>query len=35
MGMSESQNDVGGKCEREIDPSRRIDFTLKGGTTVL
>jgi hypothetical protein len=32
--MSESQIDVCGKCGTEIDPTRRVDFTLKDGTRV-
>jgi hypothetical protein len=31
---SESQIDVCRKCGEEIDPSRRVDFTLKDGTRV-
>lgn len=32
--MSDSQIDVCGKCGAEIDPTRRVDFTLKDGTRV-
>jgi hypothetical protein len=34
VAMSESRNDVCGKCDAEIDPSKRVDFTLKDGTRV-
>ena len=32
--MSEAQADLCGKCGAEIDPSRRVDLTLKDGTRV-
>jgi recombinational DNA repair protein (RecF pathway) len=32
--MSETRTEVCGKCEAEIDPMRRVDFTLKDGTRV-
>lgn len=32
--MTEEQIDLCGKCGAEIDPSRRVDFTLKDGTRV-
>jgi hypothetical protein len=32
--MDETPKDVCGKCGAEIDPSRRVDFTLKDGTRV-
>jgi hypothetical protein len=32
--MSETQIEFCGKCEAEIDRTRRIDFTLKDGTRV-
>jgi hypothetical protein len=32
--MTESNEDRCGKCGAEIDPSRRVDFTLKDGTRV-
>ena len=32
--MSETQMELCGKCEAEIDFSRRVDFTLKDGTRV-
>jgi hypothetical protein len=32
--MSETQIEVCGKCDAEIDPTRRVDFTLKDGTRV-
>jgi hypothetical protein len=32
--MTESQIDVCGKCWAEIDPTRRVDYTLKDGTRV-
>jgi len=32
--MSETQIEVCGKCSAEIEPTRRVDFTLKDGTRV-
>ncbi len=32
--MSDFQTDLCGKCGAEIDPTRRVDFTLKDGTRV-
>ena len=32
--MSERQIEVCGKSDAEIDPTRKVDFTLKGGTRV-
>jgi recombinational DNA repair protein (RecF pathway) len=32
--MSETQIEVCGKCSTEIEPTRRVDFTLKDGTRV-
>jgi hypothetical protein len=32
--MNDAQADVCGKCGAEIDPNRRVDFTLKDGTRV-
>jgi formylmethanofuran dehydrogenase subunit E len=32
--MDESNAERCGKCGEEIDPSRRVDFTLKDGTRV-
>jgi len=32
--MRELQSDNCGKCSAEIDPARRVDFTLKNGTRV-
>jgi NMD protein affecting ribosome stability and mRNA decay len=32
--MTEAQTDLCGKCGAEIDPTRRVDFTLKDGTRV-
>lgn len=32
--MSESNEDLCGKCGAAIDPNRRVDFTLKNGTRV-
>ncbi len=32
--MTEPAPDRCGKCEAEIDPTRRIDYTLKDGTRV-
>jgi hypothetical protein len=32
--MTEPAQDQCGKCEAEIDPNRRIDYTLKDGTRV-
>jgi hypothetical protein len=32
--MSEIEIEVCGKCDTEIDPTRRVDFTLKNGTRV-
>ena len=32
--MRELQSDLCGKCSAEIDPERRVDFTLKNGTRV-
>jgi hypothetical protein len=32
--MSEAPIEVCGKCDAEIDPTRRVDFTLKDGTRV-
>jgi recombinational DNA repair protein (RecF pathway) len=32
--MSETQTERCGKCSTEIDPSRRVDFTLKNGSRV-
>ncbi len=32
--MSETQIEFCGKCDAEIDPTRRVDFTLKDGTRV-
>jgi hypothetical protein len=32
--VSESTEDRCGKCGAEIDPNRRVDFTLKDGTRV-
>jgi recombinational DNA repair protein (RecF pathway) len=32
--MAESDDERCGKCGAEIDPSRRVDFTLKDGTRV-
>lgn len=32
--MDETPKDVCGKCGAEIDPTRRVDFTLKDGTRV-
>jgi NMD protein affecting ribosome stability and mRNA decay len=32
--MADAQTDLCGKCGVEIDPSRRVDFTLKDGTRV-
>jgi recombinational DNA repair protein (RecF pathway) len=32
--MAEGQTDFCGKCGAEIDPTRRVDFTLKDGTRV-
>jgi hypothetical protein len=32
--MSETQVEVCGKCSAEIEPTRRVDFTLKDGTKV-
>jgi hypothetical protein len=34
MRMAEPVQDECGKCGAEIDPGRRIDFTLKDGTRV-
>ena len=32
--MSETPTELCGKCGAEIDPTRRVDFTLKNGTRV-
>jgi hypothetical protein len=32
--MSDTPVDLCGKCGAEIDPNRRVDFTLKDGTRV-
>jgi len=32
--MSETHEDLCGKCGAEIDSTRRVDFTLKDGTRV-
>ena len=32
--MTEAQTDLCGKCGAEIDPTRRVDFTLRDGTRV-
>jgi NMD protein affecting ribosome stability and mRNA decay len=32
--MSEAQTELCGKCGAGIDPTRRVDFTLKDGTRV-
>ena len=32
--MSETASELCGKCGTEIDPSRRVDFTLRDGTRV-
>ena len=32
--VSEERTDLCGKCGTEIDPARRVDFTLKNGTRV-
>lgn len=32
--MAEPNDDRCGKCGAEIDPNRRVDFTLKDGTRV-
>ncbi len=32
--MSEAKVDLCGRCGAEIDPTRRVDFTLKDGTRV-
>jgi hypothetical protein len=32
--MSDEQTELCGKCGTEIDPCRRVDFTLKDGTRV-
>jgi hypothetical protein len=32
--MTETHEERCGKCEAEIDPNRRVDFTLKDGTRV-
>lgn len=32
--MTEAQTDLCGKCGSEIDPTPRVDFTLKDGTRV-
>jgi hypothetical protein len=32
--MGDWQTDLCGKCGAEIDPTRRVDFTLKDGTRV-
>jgi hypothetical protein len=32
--MTEALTDLCGKCGAEIDPTRRVDFTLKDGTRV-
>ena len=32
--MSETASEQCGKCETEIDPTRRVDFTLRDGTRV-
>jgi hypothetical protein len=32
--MSETSTEPCGKCGAEINPTRRVDFTLKGGTGV-
>ena len=32
--MSETSTELCGKCGAEIDPTRRVDFTLKNGTRV-
>jgi len=34
LRMAKPDQDECGKCETEIDPGRRIDFTLKDGTRV-
>jgi hypothetical protein len=34
LDMTEPAQDQCGKCESEIDPNRRIDYTLKDGTRV-
>ena len=32
--MSEAQTELCGKCGADVDPTRRVDFTLKDGTRV-
>jgi NMD protein affecting ribosome stability and mRNA decay len=32
--MNEEQKELCGQCGAEIDPTRRVDFTLKDGTRV-
>ena len=32
--MSETGSELCGKCGTEIDPARRVDFTLRDGTRV-
>jgi recombinational DNA repair protein (RecF pathway) len=32
--MSETRIEVCGKCDAEIDPTRRVDFTLKDGAMI-
>jgi hypothetical protein len=32
--MDEAKTEVCGKCGADIDPNRRVDFTLKDGTRV-
>ena len=32
--MRLAQTELCGRCEAEIDPTRRVDFTLKNGTRV-
>ena len=32
--MNETREEICGKCGTEIDPNRRVDFTLKDGTRV-
>jgi hypothetical protein len=34
MRMAEPNEETCGKCGAEIDPTRRVDFTLKDGTRV-
>jgi NMD protein affecting ribosome stability and mRNA decay len=32
--MSEAQTELCGRCGADIDPTRRVDYTLKDGTRV-